>query len=296
MRDYGVVSPQFWIGATGKRLRGNPDAQLLALYLMTSPHATMIGVFHCPILYMAHETGMPFEGASNALQILIDADFCTYDEESDSVFVHRMAAFQVAESLKPGDNRIKAVAREAASIGSNLLRDAFVAMYKTAFNLSDKEESEANHKAGGSPFEAPSKPLRSPLKPLPDPLRSQEQEQEQEQAIAPPLPLARGASKAAMTARGKPSLSGFEEFWDAYPKKRSRGDAEKAWAKLDGTESSLLSRILEAVEVAKRRDDWRKEGGQFVPYPATWLRDKGWLDDGRPTTYSLDHDPMMGAV
>ena len=67
MRDYGVVSPQFWIGATGKRLRGNPDAQLLALYLMTSPHATMIGVFHCPILYMAHETGMPFEGASNAL-------------------------------------------------------------------------------------------------------------------------------------------------------------------------------------------------------------------------------------
>ena len=57
MRDYGIVSPRFWIGETGKKLRGNPNEQVLALYLMTSPHANMIGVFHCPILYMAHETG-----------------------------------------------------------------------------------------------------------------------------------------------------------------------------------------------------------------------------------------------
>jgi hypothetical protein len=68
MRDFGKVNPQFWIGSTGKRLRGNPEAQLVALYLMTCPHANMIGVFHCPILYISHETGLPLEGASKGLR------------------------------------------------------------------------------------------------------------------------------------------------------------------------------------------------------------------------------------
>ena len=64
----GKVSPQFWIGETGKLLRGDANAQLLALYLMTCPHSTMTGVFHCPILYMAHETGMGLEGYQRPLQ------------------------------------------------------------------------------------------------------------------------------------------------------------------------------------------------------------------------------------
>jgi len=39
MRDYAKVSPRFWIGNTGKQLRSDPDAQVVALYLMSNPHA-----------------------------------------------------------------------------------------------------------------------------------------------------------------------------------------------------------------------------------------------------------------
>ena len=162
MRDYGVVSPKFWIGETGKALRGNAPAQVLALYLMTCPHANMIGVFHCPVLYMAHETGLGMEVASKALQSLIEARYCTYDEASETVFVHRMAAYQVAESLKPGDNRVKGVEREWSNIGPAQLKAAFKAIYSVAFHLPSEDE-----KAG--PSKAPSKPLAS-----------QEQEQEQD--------------------------------------------------------------------------------------------------------------------
>lgn len=163
MRDYGVVSPKFWIGETGKALRGDAPAQVLALYLMTCPHANMIGVFHCPVLYMAHETGLGMEGASKALQSLIEAGYCTYDEASETVFVHRMAAYQVAESLKPGDNRVKGVEREWSNIGPAQLKSAFAAIYSVAFHLPIEQENK-------SPYQAPSKPLGS-----------QEQEQEQEQ-------------------------------------------------------------------------------------------------------------------
>jgi len=70
---------------------------------------------------------------------------------------------------------------------------------------------------------------------------------------------------------------GFERFWTAYPKKLSKGQAEKAWQKLSPDEQ-LLERIVSAVERAKTRADWRKDSGQFIPHPATWLNAKGWED------------------
>ena len=78
-------------------------------------------------------------------------------------------------------------------------------------------------------------------------------------------------------------MSGFERFWEAYPKKKNKGDGEKAW-RVVRPDAALLSRILEAVEVAKRGDDWRKESGKYIPYPASWLRAKGWEDGGTTQT------------
>ncbi len=73
----------------------------------------------------------------------------------------------------------------------------------------------------------------------------------------------------------------FETFWTAYPKKRSKGAAEKAWAKIKPNEQ-LLGEILDALERAKTSADWQKDGGQYIPYPATWLNAKGWEDDYTP--------------
>jgi hypothetical protein len=71
--------------------------------------------------------------------------------------------------------------------------------------------------------------------------------------------------------------SGFEEFWEAYPKKKNKADAEKAWRELQC--STLATRILAAVEAARRSDEWKRdEGWRWVPNPARWLRAKGWED------------------
>lgn len=99
-----------------------------------------------------------------------------------------------------------------------------------------------------------------------------------------PIAAPPAAEIPAKRVESKPELRGFDEFWAAYPKKRSRGDAEKAWQKLR-PDKALLAKILEAVEVAKTGDDWRKDNGQFIPYPASWLRSKGWEDEhGTPAT------------
>lgn len=47
MRSYGIVKPAFWNGETGRQIRAvGADAQLVALYLMTNPHANAIGMYY----------------------------------------------------------------------------------------------------------------------------------------------------------------------------------------------------------------------------------------------------------
>lgn len=70
----------------------------------------------------------------------------------------------------------------------------------------------------------------------------------------------------------------FEKFWKEYPRKKAKGDAEKAWAKINPSEH-LTENILSAVQRAKTSTDWLKDSGQFIPYPATWLNRKGWEDE-----------------
>jgi len=79
-----------------------------------------------------------------------------------------------------------------------------------------------------------------------------------------------------------PINTSFERFWAAYPKKKSKGDAERAWKNFNPNKE-LAALILEKVEAAKSSYDWLKNNGQYIPYPASWLNAKGWEDEtGEP--------------
>lgn len=70
----------------------------------------------------------------------------------------------------------------------------------------------------------------------------------------------------------------FESFWLAYPKKKAKGDAQRAWSKLKPN-ADLTDSILKAIEAQKTSEDWTKENGKFIPYPATWLNSRRWEDE-----------------
>lgn len=168
MRQYGCISPKFWVGKTGRALRGNQDAQLVALYLMSCPSAEMYGVFYCSLSSIIHEIGFdvsPSDGASmglrrvkQALSMLQKEDFLFYDYESEYVFIKEFAKWQVAERLSGGDKRVIS-ARNATESMPEPLRSMFIERYNEPFNLGLE----------ASPNEGASMPHRS-----------QEQEQEQD--------------------------------------------------------------------------------------------------------------------
>ena len=72
-------------------------------------------------------------------------------------------------------------------------------------------------------------------------------------------------------------MQDFDEFWKEYPRKCAKGDARKAWLQTEQLRPSLND-LIKALKVAKRTDQWRQDGGKYIPYPATWLRQERWED------------------
>ncbi len=70
----------------------------------------------------------------------------------------------------------------------------------------------------------------------------------------------------------------FNKFWNCYPKKVSKGNAEK-WFTKNKPNEDLVNRMVEKLEQLKETDQWKKDNGQFIPYPTTWLNAKGWEDE-----------------
>jgi hypothetical protein len=136
MRDYAKIGPQFWIGTTGKRLRAaGPFAQVVGLYLISSPHANMLGLYYLPKMFIAHETGLGLEAAAKGLASCIEAGLCSYDDASEMVWVHAMAAYQVADALKPDDKRCIGIQNEYNTLPTNPFLPSFYEKYRDAFHM-----------------------------------------------------------------------------------------------------------------------------------------------------------------
>lgn len=71
----------------------------------------------------------------------------------------------------------------------------------------------------------------------------------------------------------------FAEFWSAYPRKDSKATASKAFSKI-APDEQLFAKILAGVQRAVTSEQWRRDGGKFIPYAATWLNQERWTDGG----------------
>lgn len=79
----------------------------------------------------------------------------------------------------------------------------------------------------------------------------------------------------------------FDAFWNAYPKKKDKVRARASFEKLKA-DDELLRIILAAIDEQRMSEDWQKENGRFIPYPATWLNGHRWEDENNVTPYQKE--------
>nr|WP_178095973.1 hypothetical protein [Pseudomonas sp. ALS1131] len=93
---------------------------------------------------------------------------------------------------------------------------------------------------------------------------------------APAKATGEGQEEAGQALSKPDPLEGFDQFYRLYPKRRKRTDAEKAWRKLTPAQRQAA---MQALPKHCAQHDWIKDGGQFVPLPASWLNGHRWEDE-----------------
>ena len=73
-------------------------------------------------------------------------------------------------------------------------------------------------------------------------------------------------------------MTDFDQFWAAWPKRVAKADARKAWEQTKSIRPPLPE-LLAAIKAQGKTQQWMKNNGEFICYPATWLRGERWADE-----------------
>lgn len=110
MRDYGKVHSKFWSSADIRAL--SDDGRLLALYLMTSPHTTIAGVFRLPDGYVCEDMKWTAEQVAEAFRELLSKGFANRCETSKWVWIVKHLEWNPPEN----PNQRKSAAKVARGV------------------------------------------------------------------------------------------------------------------------------------------------------------------------------------
>lgn len=276
------IDQAFW---SDPEIENSPaDVKLCALWLITNSNTSLIGLCGVSEVRFAFETGLPREALAKTVETLPSS----FVRVGNIVFVKNYVRHQFGQGEKlQRNNFFSALTSLCLAVKDQILISEIAAQYpefqealrRASEGLAkpkgrigkDREGQERNGLQGSAegisgtttnlPFET-SLPTLEPENESNEPLDGKA--------------LDFGAS-------GEPiKTPAFAKFWSAYPKKAGKGDAERAWKRRKC--GPLLPAILHGLELAKASDQWRKDCGQFIPHPATWINREGWLDD--PSTWT----------
>jgi hypothetical protein len=272
---YIRIATKFWQDEKARRL--SDDAKLLYLYVLTSPHSNMAGYYVLPKPYVVYDLQWLPERLDKALAELLHQGLIKYCKRSDVVLIPNFLKYNPIQN----QNQAKGAARRVAELPSNTLREDFRTVLEryaeqfvewfTEWFANTDTDTDTDTETGDIGTCAP------------DDAQDENGDLggsvEAEQVTAAPdgdKLSSKSRPRSPFKSRRQEQL--FDQFWTQYPRKKSKGQAERAWVKLS-PDDTLFRQIMEGLERAKRSRDWIKEGGQYVPYPATWLNAKGWEDE-----------------
>ena len=105
MRIYGCIQTKFWTHPNIHKL--SDQAKLLASYLFSSVHTTMLGCFRIPIGYIAEDLNWSFEKVSSALAELTEIDLLSYDTARSWVMINQFLKYHPIENPNQGKSVVK---------------------------------------------------------------------------------------------------------------------------------------------------------------------------------------------
>lgn len=223
MRDYGKLHCAFWTSPSIREL--SDDARLMAAYLLTSPHGTLVGCFRLPDGYISEDMNWGSERVSKGFAELVDKGFVTRCERTKWVRIVKFLEWNPLEN----PNQVKAAQKVLLEIP-----DELAGKLELARLLNNQAEVERLEKL---------KPLRNPLATVSKPVTV---------TVAVDVTGTVAAEGAVIDSQGKPATGKTSAVWDSYSKSYAHryGATPLRNKKVNG----MLAKFLERVPVEAAPD------------------------------------------
>lgn len=75
--------------------------------------------------------------------------------------------------------------------------------------------------------------------------------------------------------------TGFSAWYIKYPRKIAKEGAVKAWER--ARNMPPIDKMIEKLLLQRDSEAWTKEGGKYIPYPATYINGRRWEDEVEDT-------------
>lgn len=108
-----------------------------------------------------------------------------------------------------------------------------------------------------------------------------------------PVSNTRSNTKSKSTTRKREVCDfppGFDDFWNAYPRKVAKQNAAKAWGKTGAADSKALADTIIADVQRRVNGEWKGKEVQYIPHPTTYLNQRRWEDETTATD-TVDAEP-----
>lgn len=244
-----------------------PEQKFFYLYLMSNSKVNTLGAYVFPMTMSTLELGYNRDTVKKLLDHFVEAGKIMYDETTNEVFLLNWPK----RNWNKRTATLRALKKDVDALKSPVLREKISAMLSAFCGGEDAIDDTEEQKGTNGNNEEQKGTNRNNedmfagiIDKREKKKENREKEKEKEDA---------GTVFDAATA--------FENFYQAYPNKKNVKTARTRWEKMKVT-PELFAAIMEGLERAKNSHEWGKDGGAYIPHPATWLNGEGWKNEYKP--------------
>ena len=128
---YSKIFVKIWHSKDFRTL--TEEGKMLFLYLLTSPHRNMGGLYYLPLPYLCFDVGLDEERVSKAFEELTDKDMALYDYDTQVVLIKKWFCYNPIEN----ENQAKGLNKQLAEIPKSRLFESFVNCVKEHCNFTE---------------------------------------------------------------------------------------------------------------------------------------------------------------
>lgn len=239
-----------------------PEQKFFYLYLMSNSKVNTLGAYVFPMTMSTLELGYNRETVKKLLDHFVEAGKIMYDETTNEVFLLNWPK----RNWNKKTATLRALKKDFGALKSPVLRETVALLFNDFYSEKAQEQSGTN---GNNEEQKGTNGNNEDIfdgrkENREKRIENREKEKEKEDA---------GTVFDAAAA--------FEIFYKAYPNKKNVKTARTRWEKMKVT-PELYREIMEGLERAKNSQEWGKDGGAYIPHPATWLNGEGWKNEYKP--------------